>query len=174
MTARLIFATLIALAAIGAHARSPDTDARAAIAAFAAHCFDPRLTSDQADRVFGLANNSFDFFDLDPFSAVAPSPPTERAPTPGTDRRCEVSFHGDYSQDAVTAVTDQLRRERLTRTAPVPTSHETLRTDGTALLAARRLNPRKIAVVHIGTRRGPAGGIETFMNVERLVAPEQR
>ena len=43
----------------------------------------------------------------------------------------------------------------------------TARLSGTSLLGARRLNPRRVAVVHTGTRPGP-NGIETFLNVERL------
>ena len=151
--------------------RSPGTDARAGIDAFSRNCFSPRMTAEKASKAFDFANVSFDFYDLDPFTSAAPSPATGRAATPGTDRRCEVSFKGDFSADAVTAVAARLLREGITTPAEVPATHEKLRTSGTALLAARRLNPRKIAVVHVGTRPG-SGGIETFLNVERLRSPQ--
>ena len=57
-----------------------------------------------------------------------------------------------------------------TTEAPLPDRYRA--TEGTELLAARQLNPRRIAVVHAGTRPGSTG-IETFVFVERLmpVAP---
>ena len=152
-------------------ARSPDTDARAGIMAFSENCFSPRMTADKAADVFGIANLSYDFYDLDPFTDAARSPVTRRAATPGTDRRCEVSFFGDYTAPAVKAVTARLSREGITTPAQTPTTYENLRTPGTALLAARRLNPNKIAVVHVGTRPG-RDGVETFLNVERLRSPQ--
>lgn len=172
---RSLLAGLVAIGLSGganpAHARSPDTDARGGISAFAANCFSPRMTADKASKVFGLTNLSFDFYDLDPFTDAAPSPATGRAATPGTDRRCEVSFWGDFAERAVEAVTARLSREGITTPADIPATYKTHRTSGTALLAARRLNPRKIAVVHVGTRPG-SNGIETFLNVERLRSPE--
>lgn len=166
---------LLAVLMIGvtpeALARSPATDAKAGITAFSENCFSPRMTAKKARAVFNLANIRHDFYDLDPFTSAAPSPARARAATPGTDRRCEVSFQGDFAQDAVAAVTARLGREGITTPAPLPATHEALRMPGTALLAARRLNPRKIAVVHVGTR--PSGsGVETFLNVERLRLPQ--
>ena len=157
-------------AASASIARSPSTDARAGIDAFASNCFSPRLTADKAAEVFNFANVRHDFYDLDPFTSAAPSF-AKGAVTPGTDRRCEVSFYGDFAQDAVTAVAARLLSEGIRTPADVPATHEKLRTSGTALLAARRLNPRKIAVVHVGTRTGP-NGLETFLNVERLRSPQ--
>ena len=167
----LALAALLVFGVAGsASARSPETDARAGIAAFTRHCFSPRMSAARAHEVFNLANVRHDFYDLDPLTNAAPSPATKRAATPGTDRRCEVSFQGDYTIPAAKAVTARLQREGITSPAQLPASHTRLRTKGTALLAARRLNPRKIAVVHVGTR--PAkGGIETFLNVERLRLP---
>ena len=155
------------LGASAAMARSLETDARSGIQAFVDNCFSPRLTAAKAARVFDLANLSHDFYDLDPLTAVPPSPATKRAVTPGTDRRCEVSFGGDFTAPAVTAVTRRLIREGITRPAPLPALYEKRRTPSTALLAARRLNPRKIAVVQVGTRPGK-GSPETFLYVERL------
>ncbi len=165
-------AATIAASCAPAEARSPETDARAGIAAFANNCFSPALTAEKATEAFGYANLHHDFYDLDPFTSAAPSLPTGRDVTPGTDRRCEVSFPGDFTADAVTAVTARLLQEGLSEDAAVPSSHEELRTDGTALLSARRLNPRKIAVVHVGTRMTERG-TETFLNVERLPMPAQ-
>jgi hypothetical protein len=45
--------------------------------------------------------------------------------------------------------------------------------DGTEFVAARYLNPNRIAVVQVGTRLGP-NGIETFINVERLQPSEDQ
>lgn len=160
-----------AIAAGPATARSPDTDAMGGIEAFVSNCFSPRLTAERAGDAFSLANIAYDFYDLDPLTAAAPSPVTGQRATPGTDRRCEVSFAGDYAAEAARAVIERLAREGLTRSATVPPEHEALRMPGTALLAARRLNPQKIAVVHIGTRPG-ARGIETFLNVERRRSPQ--
>jgi hypothetical protein len=124
------------------------------------------MTAEKAGEVFGFANIRHDFYDLDPFSNVPPSPVVGRAATPGTDRRCEVSFRGDFAMDASTAVVAQLLAEGITSSADVPETHVT--TNGTVLLAARYLNPKRIAVVHVGTRPGANGLPETFMMVERL------
>ena len=151
-------------------ARSPASDARAGIAAFSGNCFSPRLTAEKAREAFNFANIRHDFYDLDPFTSAAPSP-AKADVAPGTDRRCEVSFNGDFAQDAVTAVAARLLKEGITSPADLPETYT--ETDGTALLAARRLNPNKIAVVHVGTRP-TTNGVETFLNVERLVAPEKK
>ncbi|MDD9921563.1 MAG: succinyl-CoA synthetase subunit beta [Boseongicola sp.] len=161
----VVFTTVVV-----ANARSPQTDADSAIAAFSANCFSPRLSRSKANEVFGLANVRYDFYDLDPFTSAAPTPASVRPATPGTDRRCEVSFAGDHTEIAVGAVTSQLELEGLREVVDLPGSHESLRTSSTALLAARRLNHLKIAVVHVGTRPFE-NGIETFLNVERLRSP---
>ena len=132
------------------------------LAAFADNCFSPYMTAAKADAAFnGLR---YDFYDLRPFSDVALSPARTQV-TPGTDRRCEVATDGDQIAAATEAVTGALSREGITKDAPLPDTHTA--TEGTALLAARYLNPRRIAVVHVGTRPGP-NGVETFLNVERL------
>ncbi|NNL18663.1 MAG: hypothetical protein HKP37_07990, partial [Boseongicola sp.] len=77
----------------------------------------------------------------------------------------------DYGVRAAEAAMTALAQEGILTEADLPQTHEGAATDGTALLAARQLNPRRIAVVHVGTRPGP-DGIETFMNVERL-RPQQ-
>lgn len=163
----LTIATAFALGANAADARSPETDAKSAMAAFTAHCFSPFLTAKKAKEVLGLANMRYDFYDLDPFSDVPPSPSELRTATPGTDRRCEVASDGDFAMRASTAVVAQLLAEGITIQAEVPSIYQS--TPGTTLLAARKLNPRRVAVVHVGTRPGPSGTPETFMMVERLV-----
>lgn len=139
--------------------------ARAAMALFADHCFSPFMTADKAAKTLALSGTSYDFYDLDPFSSAAPSPAKGRAVTPGTDRRCEVAFPGNYAKKAAEAAKAGLADEDITTPAPLPAAFEA--TDTTTLLAARQLNPRRIAIVHVGTRDG-AQGTETFMLVERL------
>ncbi|MEM7719935.1 MAG: succinyl-CoA synthetase subunit beta [Pseudomonadota bacterium] len=151
-----------------AMARSPSAVAKTGIDAFTRNCFSPRMTAKKAAEVFEASDISYDFYDLDPLTSAAPSP-AQTSATPGTDRRCEVTFAGDFSDDAMIAVLSRLSREKITEPAEVPATHS--QTSGTTLLAARRLNPSKIAVVHIGTRQGP-NGLETFLNVERLRSPK--
>ena len=160
-----------ALMVVGAaEARSPQTDATGGMSQFADNCFSPFLTAARAKRVFNLANLRHDFYDLDPFSDVAPSPAMGNV-TPGTDRRCEVAFDGDYGARAAEAAVTALAQEGILIEADLPTTNADAATGGTVLLAARQLNPQRIAVVHVGTRPGP-DGIETFMTVERL-RPQQ-
>lgn len=137
-----------------------------AISAFAENCFSPFLTAERAVAQIAAPDIRHDFYDLDPFSAANDvSPPTGRAATPGTDRRCEVAFDGAAVDAARQAVLDALAREGITRMASVPDDFP--RAAGAEVVAARFLNPRRIAVVQIGTRPGP-NGVETFLNVERL------
>jgi hypothetical protein len=137
---------------------------------FTDNCFSPFLTAAKAQALFTIANVSYDFYDLDPFSSAAPSPALGREVTDGTDRRCEISFDGAYGPQAADVAIAALDAEGLDTPASVP-SHIT-KTAGTSLLAARRLNPARVAVVHVGTRSGTTG-VETFMSVERLL-PEDR
>ena len=124
------------------------------------------MTAEKAKDAFGLANLRYDFYDLDPFSDVAPSPVIGRSATAGTDRRCEVSFDLDFATQAAQIAAAALASEGIKTPADLPETYR--ETEGTVLLAARQLNPQRVAVVHVGTRHGPEG-IETFMNVERLV-----
>lgn len=133
---------------------------------FAENCFSPFLTARRAEKAFGETGARYDFYDLDPFTNAAPSPAYgPRAATEGTDRRCEVSFDGAHLSVAVELALAGLTRENINTEVPVPKTHKAQA--GTELLAARRLNPRRVAVVHVGTRQGP-NGVETFMLVERL------
>lgn len=135
------------------------------LAAFAAHCFSPFLTADTAQANIASTGARVDFYDLNPFSDVAPTPGTNV--TPGTDRRCEVTFDGDYGADAAQMAVRGLDIEGIRTEAPVPDVHANAALLGTTLLSARFLNPSRIAVVHTGTRPGP-NGTETFLSVERL------
>ncbi|WP_224813699.1 succinyl-CoA synthetase subunit beta [Hasllibacter sp. MH4015] len=134
--------------------------------AFAAHCFSPFMTAERAEEVLASTGARVDFYDLDPFSNAEPSPVTGRPATTGTDRRCEVAFDGDHAELAASAAIAGLEMEGIDTEAPIPDRYQP--TEGTALLGARQLNPRRIAVVHVGTRPGP-NGVETFMFVERLM-----
>ena len=148
------------------------TDARLAdraSAAFAEHCFSPFMTAERAQEVLASTGARVDFYDLDPFSSADPSPVAGRAATPGTDRRCEVAFDGAFAELAASAAVAGLQMEGIETEAPVPDRYQP--TEGTSLLGARFLNPRRIAVVHVGTRPGP-NGPETFMYVERMTPLE--
>ncbi|WP_299648700.1 succinyl-CoA synthetase subunit beta [uncultured Tateyamaria sp.] len=135
-----------------------------AISAFADHCFSPFLTAATAAAHLSAPGARVAFYDLDPVSAVASSPSDNVAP--GTDRRCSVAIDGNHVDDATWAVENALMREGITDPASVPGTYA--QTDGTALLAARYLNPNRIAVVIVETRPG-TNGIETHMTVERLL-----
>ncbi|MBM2575108.1 succinyl-CoA synthetase subunit beta [Jannaschia sp. Os4] len=135
----------------------------AMLGAFADHCFSPYLTAARAEAEIAATGARVDFYDLAPFSDVAPSPGADV--TPGTDRRCEVAFDGDRGAAAAETAAAALEAEGIRADAPVPASHPAL--PGTTLLGARALNPSRVAVVHTGTRPGP-DGVETFLSVERL------
>jgi hypothetical protein len=139
-------------------------------AAFAANCFSPFLTADTAAE--RLAPARVDFYDLRPLRAGTPvSEPVGRPVTPGTDRRCEVAFDGAHVEDGTHAVRSGLQREGIVTEAAVPAGFPTQ--PGADFVAARYLNPDRIAVVQVGTRPGP-DGIETFINVERLEPSEDQ
>ncbi len=148
-------------------AGSAVADAAAAGKAFADHCFSPHLTAATALASIGPSGARIDFYDLRPFSAPNLSPVTGRAATPGTDRRCEVSFDGDDTPRAIEWLTKGLTQEGLAdKQTPVPADFA--RHPGTVLIAAAQLNPNRIAVVQVG-QRPYERGTETFMSVERLV-----
>lgn len=136
-----------------------------ALKAFAAHCFSPFLTADRVQTDIAATGVRVDFYDLTPFSNVPPTPGTDV--TPGTDRRCDVSFDGAYGADAADIALRGLTAEGIRTEASLPDTHADATLPGTTLLAARFLNPARIAVVHTGTRPGP-NGPETFLSVERL------
>ncbi|MEL7025604.1 MAG: succinyl-CoA synthetase subunit beta [Pseudomonadota bacterium] len=127
------------------------------------------MTATRAETTLGLPGVRYDFYDTDPFTSAAPSPATTRAVTPGTDRRCEVSFDGSATDAAISAVAAGLEAEGIRTPADVPATFQ--RIPGATFIGARRLNPHKIAVVQVGTRPGP-NGTETYLNVERLRVPQ--
>lgn len=130
------------------------------------NCLNPHLmkTDLEAQLTDGIR---VDFYDLKPFSARTITPVTGRAATPDTDRRCEVAFDADLGGKAAELAADALLNERIMTQTPLPTTHTNAGLHGTTLLAARKLNPNRIAVVHTGTRPSDTG-IETFLMVERL------
>ena len=146
---------------------SAGTDIAAqAFQAFYDNCLNPRLVRSDLD---GLTDQGIkvDFYDLNPFSAPAITPATGRAATPNTDRRCEIAFDAELGADAADVAVEALQNERIMTQTPLPLTHTNAGLPGTTLLAARKLNPKRIAVVHTGTRPSDSG-IETFLMVERL------
>ncbi|MGB3408920.1 MAG: hypothetical protein WBA67_15670 [Jannaschia sp.] len=135
------------------------------LSAFADHCYSPLLTAQSARSNIASTGARVDFYDMNPFSDVPPTPGT--SVTPGTDRRCEVAFDGSHGAAAADVAVSGLQSEGIRTDAPLPATHATAALPGTTLLAARYLNPARIAVVHTGTRPGP-NGTETFLSVERL------
>ena len=161
-----LVACLFSLAGPAASGTAQVSIARTAMDLFAEHCFSPYMTADKAESYFASSGASYDFYDLDPFSNSDPSPATGRTVTPGTDRRCEISFPGNHADTAATKAASALEAEGITKPAGVPAGYQ--KDAGTTLLAARKLNPARTAVVQVGTRDAGAG-TETFMLVERLV-----
>lgn len=161
-------AALLTLATTPSQAQDDGVAVEASMA-FANHCFSPFLTAARAEEVLISTGARVDFYDLDPLSGGASSPVVGPAAALGTDRRCEVAFDGEFAELAVSAAVTGLQMEGIDTEAPLPDRYEP--TEGTSLLAARALNPRRIAVVHVGTRPGP-NGIETFLFVERMTPLE--
>lgn len=158
----------MAIMALPAQAQG-DGVAASASEAFARNCFSPFMTAARAEDLLASTSARVDFYDLDPLSGGPVSPVMGRAATLGTDRRCEVAYDGDHAELATSAAVAGLEMEGIDTSAPVPDRYQP--TEGTALLAARALNPRRIAVVHVGTRPGP-NGVETFLFVERMTPLE--
>jgi hypothetical protein len=168
MQSALLCAGIVLCATFGAtpaQAGGTKGTARAAMQLFADHCFSPFMTANKAARSFALTGMAYDFYDLDPYSNVAPSPALARPATPNTDRRCEISFVGGYAEDAAQITLDALNAEGIKTPASLPAQFAN--GTSTTLLAARQLNPHRVAIVHVGTRSGVLG-TETFMLVERL------
>jgi len=137
--------------------------ANEALNAFRAHCFSPHLT---ADRAATLLPARHDFYDLAPFAANSDASPVQGRPaTPGTDRRCEVAYDGESVHSAWYIAQRGLYDEGITEPAQIPADFPLKA--GMHYAAARYLNPKRIAIVQVGTRPGP-NGIETYVNVERL------
>ena len=161
------FYTMVAAVVLAVSAQNAiASPAKLAMQAFADNCFRPTMTAARAEQVLGGTGARHDFYDLDPFiTSNAPSPALIRPVTPNTDRRCEVSFDGNSTGDAAEAVAKGLRQEGIRKTAEIPAQYRNIQ--GDTFVGARQLNPRRVAVVIVGTRQGP-NGVETYMTVERL------
>lgn len=156
---------------LGAGSAVADAQATAVAKAFANNCFNPRLTAETAQQTLAVSGARVDFYDLSPFSGAAPSKPEGRAPTPRTDRRCEVASDGYHFKIAQRWVESGLEREGLSRSVTGVPPHFPVQ-PGTTFIVATRLNPSRIAVVQIGLRDGPNGD-ETFINLERMVPSDE-
>ncbi|WP_299726373.1 hypothetical protein [uncultured Tateyamaria sp.] len=134
--------------------------AHPAIDAFTAYCFKAGQTPAQAH-----ANMADLVGDPLPFTLTFWDKTLEPAPnTPAyAERRCEVVFDGDHAADAVTKVQAKMAKPPVFGTS-IPLTPPFAANDGTAYLDARELLRKRVAVVHIGTRKGP----ETFIRVDRL------
>jgi len=91
-----------------------------AMRGFASTCFSPYLTAEKATTRLGIDGVRVEFYDLDPFSNVAPSPVTGRAAMVGTDRRCEVAFDGNHAVQAAKAAVDALTSQGIVTPAEGP------------------------------------------------------
>ncbi|MEW9922574.1 hypothetical protein AB2B41_23540, partial [Marimonas sp. MJW-29] len=83
---------------------------------------------------------------------------------PATHRRCATASPGNQPHQAATPAVEALNKAGNITPTPRPASYT--ETDTTTRHAARKLNPRRTAQVHVGTRKGPHGP-ETFKLVER-------
>jgi hypothetical protein len=161
-----IFVVLI-ITRVGQAGATP-TVADLAIGAFADTCTTRGLTAREAEtrmRLYVAERGRTHLpFGLEFYDTTLE--PTDRAVTPGTDRRCEVVIPGDHTAAATEALIALMQRPPVFGEAiPLPITHSP--EPGTTFIEGRQLNPRVAAVVHVGTRETDAGP-QTFMTVERL------
>jgi len=132
----------------------------AAIAAFNDWCFKAGQTdSDIRDNMGKDAGTPLPF-DL-VFWDVSLEPEDRDLPT-GVERRCEVSFDGDHTNEAITGLRKQMTTPPVFGTEiPLPDTHQPL--DGTSLIEGRELLKGRVAVVHVGMRDN-----QTYIAVDRL------
>jgi len=152
-----------------AGAPTEDDVADLAIGAFAEACPWPRQTaSDVEARMLRFASER-GFADL-PFALDFYDTTLEQTAadvTPGTTRRCEVAFPGIHTEPATEALQILMATPPVFgQPIPLPITHSPM--PGTYFIEGRQLNARVAAVVHVGTREN-ATGLETFINVERLL-----
>lgn len=132
----------------------------AAIAAFNAWCFKAGQTESSIRSNMERSAGSPLPFDL-VFWDVSLEPVSQDLPK-GVERRCEVSFEGDHTDDAITGLRKQMATPPVFGTQiPLPDTHQALA--GTALIEGRELLAGRVAVVHVGQR-----DTKTFMAVDRL------
>jgi len=162
---------LIAVATRATAAQTPSTSALAQ-SAFAAVCTNPGQTHADVMRnmtAHVVAQNGSGLpFTVDFYDTTLEA--TGAAITPGTNRRCAVSWPGNDTAAAVQTLLTAMQGPPVFGT-PTDMPEGFAAKDGTAFIQARLLNARGTrAVVHVGTRTG-ARGLETFINVERLPPP---
>lgn len=144
---------------LGTPAVAVANPAKEAITAFNTWCFKAGQTEAQARANMDADEAAFSltFWDdsLEPRPADAPR---------GVERRCEVSFAGNHTDQAITALRRQMRTPPVFGTEILlPDTHRA--EDGTALIEGRELLRKRVAVVRVGLRAG-----RTFMAVDRLYA----
>lgn len=149
----------LALSATMALANAP------AITAFNAACFNKGYSAERIAATMEAAIGGPLTFDVTFWDKTL-------APAPGTpevyERRCKVSFAGNHTDDAVTALRKQMATPPVFGTAiALPPTHKA--EAGTVLIEARELLVGRIAVVHVGTQTN-GDALETFMLVDRLPA----
>ncbi|WP_226779353.1 hypothetical protein [Oceaniglobus trochenteri] len=164
MTAQAAYGLALAVSLAGSAAHAGE--ARDAIRAFNAHCFTKGMTQEQAERRMRETSGTpasaplpftLTFYD----TTIAPAPGAH----PGTDRRCEVTFDGDHTAEAIAALREQMQTPPVFGTAGMlPPTHAP--EAGTALIEGRDLPRGRRAVVHVTLRNG-----RTAIGVDRL-SPE--
>ena len=132
----------------------------AALAAFNAWCFKAGQTADGIRTRMEQDTSSPLPFDLI-FWDLSIEPTTDDVPA-GGERRCEVSFSGNHTQQAVQALRKQMATPPVFGAViPLPTTHTA--EPGTVLIEGRELLRGRVAVVHVGQRNN-----QTFLAVDRL------
>lgn len=152
------FALLLSGILLGGPAFAHGQDA--AIAAFNAWCFKAGQTESSIRTNMERDAGSPLPFDL-VFWDVSIEPARMDLPD-GVERRCEVSFMGDHTDEAVAGLRKQMATPPVFGTEiPLPETHTPL--PGTVLIEGRELLQGRVAVVHVGTRDE-----NTFIAVDRL------
>lgn len=139
------------------------TAPQTAITAFVAHCMTKGMTAAQAHERMAPDAGGFELTFFDKSLAPAPGTPDH------VERRCEVIMDGDHSDQAIAAVQAKMATPPVFGT-PIALPSPYAETMGTALIEARELLQKRMAVIHIGTRDAP---VRTFIRVDRL-PPDRR
>lgn len=135
-----------------------------AITAFNSWCFKAGQTAGDIRANMGRGASLPLPFDLT-FWDVSLEPEAADLPE-GIERRCEVGFAGDHTQQAIAALRVQMATPPVFgKTIPLPRTHAVI--DGTKLIEGRELLKGRVAVVHVGLR-GTSAAPATFMVVDRL------
>ncbi len=137
------------------------TSANPAITTFNQWCFKAGQTETAARTNMSADNAPFTltFWDdsLEPRPTDAPD---------GIERRCDISFDGDHTGEAIAALRTQMATPpKFGTKIPLPYTHTV--TPTTALIEGRELLRGRVAVVHVGTRKTD-NKLHTFMAVDRL------